>query len=121
MINSPDHYALTVANALLGEYFGSRLNAVIRDRLGLTYGVNSGYQYSRGFAYSIGTSTKNETVAQLITKSLDILEETATVATGRGVGMAKEYLLGSFRSGLQRDPWRPVGSQESCLTAVRIS
>ncbi|MEK7692049.1 MAG: pitrilysin family protein [Bdellovibrionota bacterium] len=101
LINSPDHYALTVANALLGEYFGSRLNAVIRDRLGLTYGVNSGYQYSRGFAYfSIGTSTKNETVAQLITKSLDILEETRNgPLPEEEVGMAKEYLLGSFPVG----------------------
>jgi zinc protease len=98
LIRSPNHYALSVANALLGEYFNSRLNSLIRDKLGLTYGIGSSIAYSRDFAgFTIASATRNETVGGLIRRTLDVLKDlkkgplpTEEVVT------AKDYLIGGF-------------------------
>ena len=46
--NTPDFYALSVMNTLLGELFQSRLNHNIREVKGYSYGVGSGFAYGRG-------------------------------------------------------------------------
>ena len=95
---SPDHYALVVANALLGEYFNSRLNSLVRDKLGLTYSIGSGFSYSRDMGvFTISTAGKNETVGQLIRKSVEVLKDLrkGPIPTAE-VNMAKEYLVGGF-------------------------
>ncbi len=94
----PDHYALIVANALLGEYFGSRLNTVVRDQLGLTYSIASSFTYFRDYAFfSIQSSTRNETVGKLIQEIRKQMELLATKGvTDTEVEEAKRYLLGQF-------------------------
>lgn len=94
----PEHYELSVANALLGEYFNSRLNLLIRDQLGLTYGISSSYTYNRDFAaFTIRAATRNETAGQLIQRTIGVL-----TALKKGplpeeeVQTAKEYLVGGF-------------------------
>lgn len=101
-IHSPDRYALVVGNALLGEYFNSRLNSVIRDQLGLTYAIGSSFVYSQDFGvFSIGSSTRNETVGQLLQKTLDILEKfKKDPIPAEEVKTAKEYLVGGFPLGV---------------------
>jgi zinc protease len=98
LITSPDHYPLSVANALLGEYFNSRLNSLIRDKLGLTYGIESGFSYDRQFsALTITSATRNETVGQLVSKTLDVLKGMKKGPIPEDeVDMAKEYLIGGF-------------------------
>ncbi len=100
-LTSPDHYALVVANALLGEYFNSRLNALIRDKLGLTYGIGSSFAYSKDFSsFTITSSTRNESVGQLIHKSIDVLKDLRRgPVPAEEVQMAKEYLQGGFPLG----------------------
>lgn len=94
---SPDYYPLCVANALLGEYFNSRLNAIIRDKLGLTYSIGSGVSYSRDFGvFTIASSTRNDSVGQLITKTQDILRDLRTNVSQEEFTMAKNYLIGGF-------------------------
>jgi zinc protease len=39
--DNPDRYALAVANAVLGQGLSSRLNRLVREQLGYTYGVRS--------------------------------------------------------------------------------
>jgi zinc protease len=97
-IHAPQRYALTVANALLGEYFNSRLNSVIRDKLGLTYGIGSSFNYSKELSYfSISSSTRNETVGQLVKKAVEILRELRQgPVPDDEIRMAKEYLVGGF-------------------------
>lgn len=97
-LKSPDHYSLTVANALLGEYFNSRLNSIIRDKLGLSYGIGSSFGYSKDFAvFTIGSATRNETVGQLIKKTQEILRDLKKgPIPGDEVQMAKDYLIGGF-------------------------
>lgn len=41
MVDDPDHKALSLLSTILGGYFGSRLNKVLREEKGLTYGVHS--------------------------------------------------------------------------------
>ena len=46
--NTPDYYALSVMNNLLGGLFQSRLNHDIREVKGFSYGVRSGFAFGRG-------------------------------------------------------------------------
>jgi len=46
--NTPDYYALSVMNTILGGMFQSRLNANIREEKGYSYGVNSSFGYGKG-------------------------------------------------------------------------
>jgi zinc protease len=98
LLQVPEHYALTVSNALLGEYFNSRLNALIRDKLGLTYGINSSFSYSRDFgSQTISSATRNQSVGELVRKSLDVLKDLKKgPIPDEEVDMAKEYLIGGF-------------------------
>lgn len=56
----PDYVARTVANAVLGERFTSRLNKTLRTDKGFTYGAGSRFDDGRQgmfFVYSQGTAT----------------------------------------------------------------
>jgi zinc protease len=101
LIKDPHHYPLVVANAMLGEYFNSRLNSLIRDKLGLTYSIGSGFSYSKDFAsFTVSSATKNESVGQLVKKSIEVMK---TLKRGpipaEELQMAKEYLIGGFPLG----------------------
>jgi zinc protease len=97
-INAPEHYPLVVANALLGEYFNSRLNTLIRDKLSLTYGIASGFSFSRDFSsLTISSSTRNEMAGQLVRETMNVLEGLrAEPVPADEVSMAREYLVGGF-------------------------
>jgi len=45
---SPDYYALSVLNMLLGGQFSSRINLNIREHKGYTYGARSSFTFLRG-------------------------------------------------------------------------
>lgn len=101
LITAPDHYALTVTNALLGEYFNSRLNSLIRDKLGLTYSIGSAFTYSREMGgFTISSATKNESIGPLIQKTLEVLRSLkAGPIPANEVQQAKMYLEGGFPLG----------------------
>lgn len=46
--DTPDYYAIQVMNTILGQLFQSRLNALIREQKGYSYGVGSSFAYGRG-------------------------------------------------------------------------
>ena len=46
--DTPDYYALAVMNHVLGGLFQSRLNHLIREVKGYSYGVGSSFDYGRG-------------------------------------------------------------------------
>jgi zinc protease len=46
--DTPDYYALSVMNHILGGLFQSRLNHLIREVKGYSYGVGSGFDFGRG-------------------------------------------------------------------------
>lgn len=98
LLNSPDHYPLFVLNALLGQHFGSRLNTLLRDKLGLTYSIGSSFSFERELTvFSISSNTRNESAAELIAKTLDVLKDLkAGNVSADEVAVAKEYLVGTF-------------------------
>jgi len=102
LIHSPNRYPLAVANALLGEYFLSRLNSVIRDQLGLTYGIGSTIAYDPGIArIVISSATQSANTGKLIVKTREILNELkSTPVPEAELKMAKEYLTGGFPIGM---------------------
>jgi zinc protease len=46
--DTPDYYAITVMNNILGQLFQSRLNYLIREVHGYSYGVGSSFSFGRG-------------------------------------------------------------------------
>lgn len=46
--DTPDYFAIQVMNTILGQLFQSRLNALIREQKGYSYGVGSSFAYGRG-------------------------------------------------------------------------
>jgi predicted Zn-dependent peptidase len=97
-VRAPEHYPLVVANALLGGYFGSRLNRELRDKMALTYGVTSAITYNREFGeFTISTATANESVGPLIHKITELLTQLKKEALpDEEVETAKAFLTGGF-------------------------
>jgi zinc protease len=61
---TPLFEALEVMNAALGGLFTSRLNTVLREQKGYTYGVGSGFQYRRlPGPFAIATSVRTDATA----------------------------------------------------------
>lgn len=103
LMNSSDHYALVVANAMIGELFNSRLNLVLRDELGLTYGIGSAFSYSRALAvFGVSAATRNEAVGELVSRTVTILDDfkkspaSVSKAFADEVTASKEFLTGGF-------------------------
>lgn len=46
--DTPDYYAIQVMNTILGDLFQSRLNHLIREVKGYSYGVGSGFGFGKG-------------------------------------------------------------------------
>lgn len=97
--DDPDYYALILMNQIFGAGgFGSRLMETAREKEGLTYGIYSGLNLRKeAKLFTIGTSTKNETVSRM----LEIIEQESqkiagTPVTKEELEKAKSYLIGSM-------------------------
>lgn len=97
-VKSKDHHAQTVVNALLGEYFNSRLNARIRDELGLTYAVGSEISHAREFsAVTISSATRNDSVGALLHEVRATLKGLSDRPVDQSeLETAREYMMGGF-------------------------
>lgn len=95
----PRYYTAKVMNYILGGGgFGSRLMDVIREQRGLTYGIYTGLAEMDHLAsLSLSTSTKNESVAELLelTKREFARMRTEPV-TETELSRAQSYLTGSL-------------------------
>lgn len=94
-----DYYALQTMNYILGGAgFGSRLMEEAREKGGLTYGIYSSVSdYKHADVLSISTSTKNESVAEMlniIRAEMGRLQNEVVSATE--LQDAKSYLTGSM-------------------------
>ena len=90
--------ALVLANTVYGGYFMSRLNNLLREIKGYTYGVHSNISARKnGPVMSVGTDVNLESTADAV---LDILSEMELIS-GNPVkeeefNTAMQYLLGAF-------------------------
>lgn len=96
--SSPDREALSVANALIGETFTSRLLSELRDRKGLVYGISSGFSHEiKASNFWIQTATQSVTTIQAMEGIEKIWEGlTQEPPTDAEVEAAKEYLVGYY-------------------------
>ncbi|MBL7976956.1 MAG: insulinase family protein [Bacteroidetes Order II. Incertae sedis bacterium] len=54
--STPDYFAITIMNTILGGSFSSRLNQNIRETHGYAYGANSGFSFPRSVGHFIASS-----------------------------------------------------------------
>ncbi len=97
-IQKADYYSVVVANALLGDFFNSRLNRRIRDKLGLSYAIGSGITLNQEVeVFSIAALTRNETSARLIQEIMEVLNDLKRIpVTEDEVETTKKFLKNQF-------------------------
>ena len=99
--STPDYYALSMANMVLGGMFTSRLNLNLRERNGFTYGVRSRFTFrSRPGPFQISTSVGNDvTTAAIREAMIELIAMADKGPTPDEVAAARDYAAGVF--GLQ--------------------
>ncbi|NND31926.1 MAG: insulinase family protein [Saprospiraceae bacterium] len=98
--NHPDWPGVFLLNTILGGYFGSRLMKNIREKKGLTYGVQSTLESLKFHGYlSISLETERQQVGKVIReifKEIDILQQSRI--PDAELQMAKNYTGGYLLS-----------------------
>jgi zinc protease len=95
---TPDFHAVSVLNAILGGTFHSRLNRVIREEKGYSYGIHSSFEMRRHagpFAVRCGVETA-VTVPALVETLRIVREMTQAPPTEEEISLARDYLVGVF-------------------------
>jgi zinc protease len=73
--NTPDYLALTVLNTVLGGSFKSRLNTILREEKGFTYGASSSFSFRRESGmFSAGTAVFTDNTAETVAIVVSELE-----------------------------------------------
>jgi zinc protease len=96
--DDPEYHAAEVMDFVLGSSgFGSRLTEEVREKRGLTYGIYSGLsEMNYSTLLSIGSSTKNETVKDVINLTKEVMNKLASEPISpKELKDAKAYLIGS--------------------------
>jgi predicted Zn-dependent peptidase len=101
----PDYAARTLANAMLGERFTSRLNQSLRIDSGLTYGASSGFDDESQGAFSVRTYTAVGTTKQALDMAADVyarfVKDGMTQAELDG---SRRYIEGQFATSTIETP-----------------
>jgi zinc protease len=118
---TPDYYALSIANLVLGGMFTSRLNLNLRERHGFTYGVRSSFSYrSRPGPFEVSTSVGNEVTAPAVR---EILAELSLMAEGgpseEEASAARDYAAGVF--GIQLETSSQIASRLTQLVVFGLA
>ena len=97
-----DIHKLTVANKLLGGFFGSRLMKKLREEKGLTYGVYSSITHAHNASYwTISTEMKSDNAEDSLEAIHEIITELAqNYPSLSEVDMLKNFLRGKFLSSM---------------------
>jgi predicted Zn-dependent peptidase len=93
-----DFHAVSVMNALLGGLFNSRLNRLLREERGYTYGVSSGFDMRRAAGpFAVRCAVESDVTAPAIE---DIMAELRRVreapCEAEELDAARDYLIGVF-------------------------
>jgi zinc protease len=95
--------AMFVANYVVGGSFGSRLNTVLREQKGLTYGVSSGLDSGRKVGLlGIGASVQSASTAEAVGEVLAILRDAAGTLTDEEVAVGVRAATDSAALGFER-------------------
>ena len=93
-----DFHAISVLNAILGGLFGSRLNALLREQKGYTYGVHSSLDTRVGAGpFAVRTAVQTELTEPAIVDTLAELRRIGEApVTDEELATARDYLVGVF-------------------------
>ena len=94
----PLFHAALVHSEILGGLFGSRLNRVLREEKGYTYGAAAGFEFRRGRGpFTARTAVESSVTADALTEARTQLGSLATdPATEEELAAARRYLRGTF-------------------------
>ena len=115
-------YALRVLNGLLGENMSSRLFQSVRERHGLCYSIQSSFQLFEEtglFAISGGFDSQRA-VAALELTATEIRRVLDAKVGAKEMRRTKDYLLGTFRLGLEGSGSQMMYIGESMLNYGRV-
>ncbi len=115
-------YALRVLNGLLGENMSSRLFQSVRERHGLCYSIQSGYQLfgETGMVTISGGFDSQRASAALKLTAKELRRVLDKKVSGAELRRTKDYLLGSFRLGLEGTGNQLMFLGESLLSYGRV-
>lgn len=97
--DDPSYHAAEVMDFVLGSSgFGSRLTEEVREKRGLTYGIYSSLsEMQHSSLLSIGTSTKNASVKDVISITKKVMNQmTENPISEKELKDAKAYLIGAI-------------------------
>lgn len=95
---TPDFHAASILNAILGGLFSSRLNDLLREQRGYTYGVHSGFDMRRHPGpFTVRCAVRTDITVPAIVDILGELERIrASEVTDAELSLARDYLAGVF-------------------------
>lgn len=113
--DTPDYFALSVANLILGGMFTSRLNLNLREENGFTYGVRSRFTFrTKPGPFQVSTAVGNDVTAAAVREIITELERIAREGpTDHEVVTARDYAAGVF--GLQLETAGQVATRVAQL------
>jgi zinc protease len=95
-VHDRDFNLLKVANEILGGYFGSRLNKVIREDKGLTYGIYSSIvPFQGGSFFSVTADVKKQAAAEALKEVINKSE----LLTHKGIDSEEFELVINYLKG----------------------
>jgi len=94
----PLFHAALVHAEVLGGLFGSRLNRVLREEKGYTYGAAAGFEFRRGRGpFTARTAVESSVTALALVEARRQLSSLVTdPASGDELRAARQYLRGTF-------------------------
>jgi len=117
--STSDYYALQVLNTVLGGSFTSRLNALLREQRGFTYGAGSRFELNRApgafVASSEIVSAKSDSALRDILRELERIREPVPAAE---LAKAKRYLQLGYPEGFETP--RDIAMQIASLVPYGI-
>jgi zinc protease len=99
--DTPDYFPVLILNTVLGGSFKSRLNMILREEKGFTYGASSSFAFRRtGGLFSAGAAVFTEATGETVAIAVREIERMAQFgATAEELERARRYLsLGFVRT-----------------------
>ncbi|HUP83155.1 MAG TPA: pitrilysin family protein [Candidatus Limnocylindria bacterium] len=95
---NPDFHSISVMNAILGGTFNSRLNIVLREEKGYTYGIGSSFDMRRQAGpFAVRTAVETRYTLPSIQEILRIVREfSQSEVAPDELDIARDYLVGVF-------------------------
>ncbi|MFN0109748.1 MAG: M16 family metallopeptidase [Blastocatellia bacterium] len=101
--SSPDYLAATIGNNALGQStLSSRLGLKVRDEMGLTYGISSGFRSGLAAGpFTIGVTVAPQDIDSAIDATLEIVSDyLASGITEQELQDEQSSVIGSYKIGL---------------------